>query len=42
MTGKYATEMWYSEVKDYDFQKPEFTTKTGHFTQVLTSLVFAT
>ena len=29
------TEMWYSEVSDYNFANPGFTTSTGHFTQVV-------
>ena len=27
-----ATDMWYSEVKDYKYRKPGFSMKTGHFT----------
>ena len=27
-----ATDMWYSEVKDYKYNKPGFSMKTGHFT----------
>lgn len=27
--------MWYNEVKDYDYSKPGFSMKTGHFTQVV-------
>lgn len=30
-----ATNMWYSEVKDYRFDKPGFQGNTGHFTQVV-------
>merc|ERR1719503_335012 len=30
-----ATDMWYDEIKDYDFAKPEYSDKTGHFTQVV-------
>ena len=29
-----ATQLFYGEVKDYDFSKPGFSGKTGHFTQV--------
>lgn len=35
LTGGKATTMWYDEVKDYDFSKPTFNSKTGHFTQVV-------
>ncbi|XP_041855504.1 cell wall protein PRY3-like [Melanotaenia boesemani] len=34
-TGKEAVDSWYSEIKDYDFNKPGFQSKTGHFTQVV-------
>ncbi|MGV9970305.1 CAP family protein [Nocardia beijingensis] len=30
-----ATQMWYGEVKDYDYNDPGFSTATGHFTQVV-------
>lgn len=33
--GEEATNMWYSEVKDYKFDKPGFQGNTGHFTQVV-------
>lgn len=29
------TEMWYAEVRDYDFAAPGFSQATGHFTQVV-------
>ena len=29
-----ATKAFYAEVKNYDFNKPGFSGKTGHFTQV--------
>ena len=35
MTGRRVAEMWYEEVKDYNFGNPGFGTKTGHFTQVV-------
>ena len=35
MTGQQATDMWYNEVKDYNFKKPGFTSGSGHFTQVV-------
>mgnify|MGYP001794199921 FL=1 len=40
-TGKFdeagveATNMWYEEVKDYNFRKSGFQSNTGHFTQVV-------
>ncbi|XP_034152943.1 repressed by EFG1 protein 1 isoform X2 [Esox lucius] len=33
--GKDAVDSWYSEIKDYHFDKPGFTPGTGHFTQVV-------
>ncbi|XP_056123435.1 uncharacterized protein glipr2 isoform X4 [Rhinichthys klamathensis goyatoka] len=35
LTGREAVESWYSEIKDYNFSRPGFCSKTGHFTQVL-------
>ncbi|TRY83204.1 hypothetical protein DNTS_035115 [Danionella cerebrum] len=35
LTGCEAVESWYSEIKDYNFSRPGFTSKTGHFTQVV-------
>eukprot|EP00795_Rhopilema_esculentum_P014681 gene14681-5774_t len=35
LTGRKATEMWYDEIKDYNFSKPGFSSGTGHFTQVV-------
>ncbi|XP_050965402.1 uncharacterized protein glipr2 [Labeo rohita] len=35
LTGHEAVESWYSEIKDYNFSRPGFTSKTGHFTQVV-------
>lgn len=29
-----ATQAFYNEIKDYDFNKPGFSLETGHFTQV--------
>uniref|UniRef100_A0AAZ3NZ36 GLI pathogenesis-related 2 n=1 Tax=Oncorhynchus tshawytscha TaxID=74940 RepID=A0AAZ3NZ36_ONCTS len=33
--GKDAVDSWYSEIKDYHFNKPGFSSSTGHFTQVV-------
>lgn len=30
-----ATGSWYDEIVDYDFQHPDFSSSTGHFTQVV-------
>jgi uncharacterized protein YkwD len=35
LTGKMATKMWYDEINDYNFKRPGFSGKTGHFTQVV-------
>uniref|UniRef100_A0AAR2LV89 SCP domain-containing protein n=1 Tax=Pygocentrus nattereri TaxID=42514 RepID=A0AAR2LV89_PYGNA len=35
LTGREAVDSWYSEIKDYNFKKPGFTSGTGHFTQVV-------
>ena len=34
-TTAFATNAWYDEVKDYDFDSPGFKSGTGHFTQVV-------
>ena len=33
--GTAPVDAWYDEIKDYDFAKSEFTSGTGHFTQVV-------
>lgn len=35
ITGKAMTQSWYDEIKDYNFNKPGYNSKTGHFTQVV-------
>lgn len=30
-----ATQAWYDEIKDYDWENPGFSMDTGHFTQVV-------
>ncbi|XP_057184904.1 uncharacterized protein glipr2 isoform X2 [Triplophysa rosa] len=35
LTGCEAVESWYNEIKDYNFSRPGFSSKTGHFTQVV-------
>ncbi|XP_004870173.1 Golgi-associated plant pathogenesis-related protein 1 [Heterocephalus glaber] len=34
-TGKEVADRWYSEIKDYNFQQPGFTSGTGHFTAMV-------
>merc|ERR1712136_331339 len=34
-TGAEMTDMWYNEIKDYNFNDPGFKPGTGHFTQVV-------
>ena len=33
--GTKPVDAWYDEIKDYSFEKSEFTSGTGHFTQVI-------
>jgi len=33
--GREMVDMWYNEIKDYNFNKPGFSSSTGHFTQVV-------
>uniref|UniRef100_A0A8D0ASP6 SCP domain-containing protein n=1 Tax=Sander lucioperca TaxID=283035 RepID=A0A8D0ASP6_SANLU len=35
LTGKEAVDSWYSEIKDYNWSRPGFSSNTGHFTQVV-------
>ena len=34
-TGSMVADSWYSEIKDYNYARPGFGMKTGHFTQVV-------
>ncbi|XP_030148546.1 Golgi-associated plant pathogenesis-related protein 1 isoform X1 [Lynx canadensis] len=34
-TGKEVADRWYSEIKNYNFQQPGFTSGTGHFTAMV-------
>ncbi|XP_035855724.1 Golgi-associated plant pathogenesis-related protein 1-like [Sander lucioperca] len=35
LTEKEAVDSWYSEIKDYNWSSPGFSSETGHFTQVV-------
>ncbi|XP_053086503.1 Golgi-associated plant pathogenesis-related protein 1 isoform X2 [Pangasianodon hypophthalmus] len=35
VTGHIAVDSWYNEIKNYDFNRPGFSSETGHFTQVV-------
>ena len=35
VTGSRVTEMWYDEVKDFNFDLPAYNAKCGHFTQLV-------
>ncbi|XP_068560027.1 Golgi-associated plant pathogenesis-related protein 1-like [Cebidichthys violaceus] len=35
LTGKEAVDLWYGEIKDYNWSIPGFSGVTGHFTQVV-------
>ncbi|WP_083999020.1 CAP family protein [Actinomadura kijaniata] len=34
-SGQAAVQSWYDEIKDYDFNKAQFSSSTGHFTQLV-------
>ena len=40
ISGGVATDLWYDEVKNYNFRDPQLTNKTGHFTQVVWASTF--
>ena len=35
LTGRGATELWYSQLQDFDFTSKRFDHTTGHFTQLV-------
>lgn len=35
LTGQEVADMWYKEVSKYDFNRPGFSSGTGHFTQLV-------
>ncbi|CAF1355333.1 unnamed protein product [Adineta ricciae] len=35
VAGSKATQAWYDEIKDYNYNQPGFSAKVGHFTQVV-------
>lgn len=35
ITAEVMTDMWYNEIKFYDFDNPQFSSEAGHFTQVV-------
>jgi hypothetical protein len=35
LRGDKVAEMWYDEIKDYNFEIPAFNAKCGHFTQLI-------
>ncbi|XP_061881181.1 Golgi-associated plant pathogenesis-related protein 1-like isoform X1 [Entelurus aequoreus] len=35
LTGKEAVDSWYSEINNYNWSRPGFSSGTGHFTQVV-------
>jgi uncharacterized protein YkwD len=35
LSAKQATDLWYNEIQDYNFDNPGFNMSTGHFTQVV-------
>ena len=35
LTPQNVADMWYGEIKKYDFSNPGFSSNTGHFTQMV-------
>ena len=35
LSGQDVADMWYSEIKHYNFSRPGFSSNTGHFTQMV-------
>ena len=35
MTAQKTVEMWYAEISKYHYNRPGFSSSTGHFTQVV-------
>lgn len=37
LTGREATDMWYDEIEDYNFDNPGYSEDTSNFSQVISS-----
>ena len=35
LTAQEVADMWYQEISNYDFNRPGFSSNTGHFTQMI-------
>ena len=35
LTAQHTAGMWYSEIQKYNFNRPGFSSETGHFTQMV-------
>ena len=40
-TGTEATNQWYKEFDSYDFSRPNYSSQTGHFSQVRSFLIYS-